>query len=233
MTDTITAAQLDYDAQWGYDATYFNAALAKETAYANTTRTLDTNYATSVVGSVVNYLASQTSSSATSLNRTKTSDQAEVDPRIGYYLAYENAEYAQALTTVIAKEDALTRKLSLYSLWSEYVLDKTSTYDTVQYGGYGTLTWSSSYTSMPFPNSTGGVVATMPRATSLDGIAISGLEYSGAPSSIANMALSTYSLLWQGYNGNNLWTAFENLNTALRDAERQVSQVPRINSRSS
>lgn len=76
MTDTITAAQLDYDAQWGYDATYFNAALAKETAYANTTRTLDTNYATSVV----NYLASQTSSSATSLNRTKTSDQAEVDP---------------------------------------------------------------------------------------------------------------------------------------------------------
>lgn len=80
MTDTITAAQLDYDAQWGYDATYFNAALAKETAYANTTRTLDTNYATSVVGSVVNYLASQTSSSATSLNRTKTSDQAEVDP---------------------------------------------------------------------------------------------------------------------------------------------------------
>ena len=53
------------------------------------------------------------------------------------------------------------------------------TYDTVQYGGYGTLTWSSVYTSMPFPNSTGGVVATTPRATSLDAITISGLEYSG------------------------------------------------------
>jgi len=89
--------------------------------------------------------------------------------------------------------------------------------DAVQYGGYGTLTWSTTYSSYAPANSDGNICATIPIASSLDSISIAGLESSGAPSSIADMTLSTSSLLWQGYNANNLWSGFNNLNSALKD----------------
>ena len=114
-------------------------------------------------------------SSATDINRTKTSDQAEVDARIACYIAYANADYAQAQTTLDAKTDSVTRKLDLLSLWSQHVVDKNWTYDTIKYGGYDSLTYSmiepnnSNLTYAPF---TGGAVTTMPTAESVGGISI-------------------------------------------------------------
>jgi len=231
----IAAAQLDYSAQWGYDATYFNAALTKETTYANTTRTLDTNYANSVVGSVFNYCNSQITSSATSLNRTKTSDQAEIDARIAYYLAYENAEYAQALATITAKEDALTRKIDLMSLWSRYSIDIGWTYNTLQYGGLDTLSWSTSYSSNNWSpsNFTGYVYTAIPAATELDALSYDGLNGSST-SSMGNIGLgSSYSLLWQGYNANNLWSGFSNLNSAIKDMTIKNAELTAESSKAS
>ncbi len=89
-------------------------------------------------------------------------------------------------------------------------------FDAVQYGGYGTLTWSTTYSSYAPANSDGKICATIPTASSLDSISIAGLEFSCAPSSIADMTHSTNSLLWQAYNGNNLWSGFNNLNAALK-----------------
>lgn len=231
----IAAAQLDYSAQWGYDATYFNAALTKETTYANTTRTLDTNYANSVVGSAFNYCNSQITSSATSLNRTKTSDQAEIDARIAYYLAYENAEYAQALATITAKEDALTRKIDLMSLWSRYSIDIGWTYNTMQYGGLDTLSWSTSYSSNNWSpsNFTGYVYTAIPTATELDALSYDGLNGSST-SSMGNIGLgSSYSLLWQGYNANNLWSGFSNLNSAIKDMTIKNAELTAESSKAS
>ena len=91
-----------------------------------------------------------------------------------------------------------------------------TTCDAVQYGGYGTLTWAAPYSSYAPANSDGNICATIPTATNLDSITIAGMESSGAPSSIADMTLTTNSLLWQGYNGNNLWPGFNNLNAALK-----------------
>ena len=89
------------------------------------------------------------------------------------------------------------------------------------------------YSSYAPANSDGKICATIPTASSLDSISIAGLEFSCAPSSIADMTHSTNSLLWQAYNGNNLWSGFNNLNAALKSMTIKSAELTAESSKAS
>ena len=223
----VSAAQTDYNAQWSADTTYFNSVLAKEEAYANTTRSIDATYSSSAVSAMYGYFNSQIVSNVANINRTKTADEAEIDARVAYYIACNNADYAQSVATLDAQTQAWNWRLDLLLLWPQHVLDKNWTYDTIKYGGYDGITYSlvqpNNIQNLTYFGFTGGTVTTIPTASTVDGISIPGYT-SGAPSYFAGLLVHCDYLLWRGYNATTLWTSFDNLNNttkafAIKNAE--------------
>ena len=92
--------------------------------------------AASYINAVYDYFATQNDSTAAALNRTKASDQAEIDARIAYYCAVESENCARDGAVVEANADAARRKLRLLTAWGEYVVDVAWDVDNPDYDSY-------------------------------------------------------------------------------------------------
>jgi hypothetical protein len=118
----VSAIQTAFNAQNTADLNLKTSLISKATNYATTTLNLDAAYATSYVNAVYDYFATQNFSTASAQNRKKISDQAEIDVRITYYQARENADCAKNVVTVEASAEATRRKLEFLTAWSKYVV---------------------------------------------------------------------------------------------------------------
>ncbi len=215
----VSAAQTDYAFQWANETNYFNQILAKDSAYVNTARNLNNDYANDVSDAIHAYAQSQVVVTDSSVNRGKLCEQDEVDARVAYYIARDEADAELSQKTINAKKDALNQKLDLLDIWATYVVDQNWTYDTVRYGGYDSITYlliePNNMNNIESALFIGGVKTTIPTATNLDEVSIDG--FSGTtPTALANIPLYTDALLWRGYNAGTLWTAFNNLTASVK-----------------
>ena len=167
--------------------------------------------AASYINAVYDYFATQNGSSAAALNRTKASDQAEIDARIAYYRAVENENCARDLAVVEANADAARRKLRLLTAWGEYVVDVAWDVDNPDYDSYSYSYMNYFSTDLP---------------TTQTATPSFGSWWNNVPTQFAQVPIISEASAVP-YDASTLWNAFDSLNATVVSMETKNAELQR------
>lgn len=132
----VGATQTAFNAQNAADSSFETSLISKAATFATASLGLETSLATSYIKAAYDYCATQRDSTAAALRRTMASDRAEIDARVAYYVAVENANCAQNVAIVEANAESARRKLNLLTAWGEYVVEVAWKLDNPDYDSY-------------------------------------------------------------------------------------------------
>ncbi|MBQ8285179.1 MAG: hypothetical protein IJZ10_02625, partial [Thermoguttaceae bacterium] len=132
----VGATQTAFNAQNAADSSFETSLISKAATFATASLGLETSLATSYINAIYDYYATQRDSTAAALRRMMASDQAEIDARVAYYVAVENANCAQNVAIVEANAESTRRKLNFLTAWGEYVVEVAWKLDNPDYDSY-------------------------------------------------------------------------------------------------